>query len=426
MLRDAGHVAYFAGGCVRDELLGLTPSDYDVATDAPPVRISALFRRTSEVGASFGVVLVKSHGVAVEVATFRSEGPYSDRRRPDTVHFSDAPTDARRRDFTINALFLDPLDAGSAPQSPRGGRVIDYVGGTEDLGRRVLRAVGDAEQRLAEDHLRALRAVRLTARLELALDSATGSAIARHARELAGVSRERIGEELRKMLAHPARARAAVLLHELGLDAPVLDEPSRAWLPGGALANLEGSGVPVTSALAAWALDRGVTPDATGGGEVARRWRRALCLSNEETEELKRAIAGVGVLEREWPGLGVARRKRAAGSAWFGESLRLVRIRNAARGEAIGTEVEALAGTDSGIAPPPLVTGDDLIAAGLPPGPGFKVVLDLVYDAQLESRVRTPAEARTLALRLASDRGEGPAGPARTVGGGEPGPSSGV
>ncbi len=399
-LRVAGHVAYFAGGCVRDELLGLDPQDYDVATDAPPVRISSLFKRTSEVGASFGVVLVKAHGVTVEVATFRSEGPYSDRRRPDTVHFSDAPTDARRRDFTINALFLDPLDTARAPQSPRGGHVIDHVSGTEDLARRILRAVGDPEQRLAEDHLRALRAVRLTARLELALDPATAAAISRHARELAGISRERIGEELRKMLLHPSRARAVLLLHELGLDGPVLDEPSRPYQPA-AVAALP-AGASIGAALAAWALDRGATTDAAGGGFVARRWRSALSLSNEETEALKHIIAGVGVLEGQWASLSTAGRKRAAASAWFGDALLVAAARSPQRARSLEADVGALSRTPSGIAPDPLLTGDDLIAAGFIPGPAFKSILDHVYDCQLEDRVRSQEEALALARETAS------------------------
>jgi tRNA nucleotidyltransferase/poly(A) polymerase len=143
-LRGSGHVAYFAGGCVRDELLGLSPTDYDVATDAPPQRIQSLFRRTAEVGAAFGVVLVtpgKDEGApdpaTVEVATFRSDGPYSDSRRPDVVTFSTPEADAKRRDFTVNALFRDPMDESAR----KGGRVIDFVGGETDLNRRVIRAV---------------------------------------------------------------------------------------------------------------------------------------------------------------------------------------------------------------------------------------------------------------------------------------------
>src|SRR5687768_567649 len=150
-LRDAGHVAYFAGGCVRDLLLGLEPKDYDVATDAPPERVRSLFNRTQAVGAAFGVILVRQRDSQVEVATFRSDGRYDDGRRPTGVRFTTAEEDARRRDFTINGLFLDPLD---------GDKVIDFVGGQEDLKAGRLRAIGDPDARFAEDHLRLLRAVR--------------------------------------------------------------------------------------------------------------------------------------------------------------------------------------------------------------------------------------------------------------------------
>ncbi|MEO1128103.1 MAG: CCA tRNA nucleotidyltransferase [Planctomycetota bacterium] len=226
-LTEAGHVAYFAGGCVRDELLGRAPEDYDVATDAPPERISALFRRTREVGRAFGVVLVRKNQIWVEVATFRVEHGYSDGRRPDAVTFCNAEQDALRRDFTINALFIDPLDTGDRP----GGRVIDHVQGLADLDARMVRAVGDPEARLAEDNLRALRAVRFASRLRFALDVGTAEAVRRHATELAGVSRERIGDELRRMFGHAQRADAASYMHALGLDGPTLDEPAMGDVP---------------------------------------------------------------------------------------------------------------------------------------------------------------------------------------------------
>src|SRR5204863_2724342 len=143
-LRDAGHVAYFAGGCVRDQLLGLTPKDYDVATDAPPPRVRQLFNNTQAVGAAFGVILVRHGRSQIEVATFRAEGAYLDGRRPSEVTFTTAEQDARRRDFTINGLFYDPVE----------DKVIDYVGGQRDLEHRWLRAIGDPDRRFAEDHLR--------------------------------------------------------------------------------------------------------------------------------------------------------------------------------------------------------------------------------------------------------------------------------
>src|SRR5436305_2637617 len=166
-LRAAGHDAYFAGGCVRDRLLGREPLDYDIATSAPPETVQALFPRTVPVGAQFGVVLVIADGMPVEVATFRSDAAYVDGRRPSAVHFGSARDDAQRRDFTINALFLDPLS----------GEVVDFVGGRRDLSAGVIRAIGDARSRIAEDRLRMLRAVRLAARLGFATERETHAAI---------------------------------------------------------------------------------------------------------------------------------------------------------------------------------------------------------------------------------------------------------
>lgn len=401
-LRVGGHVAYLAGGCVRDEILGHAAKDYDVATDASPDRIASLFRRTRAVGKAFGVMQVQDRGVTVEVATFREEHGYSDRRRPDAVTFSNAEEDARRRDFTINALFIDPL---APPQSVHGvrveGAVIDHVGGLADIAGRVIRAVGDPDARLAEDNLRALRAVRFAARLGFMLDPATAAAITRHAAELAGVSRERIGEELRRMMVDPSRAIAVSLIESLGLDGSVLNERASGKASRPVLGLLVGPAA-LATALAAWAIDR-AGPDLIVG-ETVIRWRRALCLSNEESDDLRSLLAGVRELRQRWLGLGVAGRKRLAAAPWFGEAIRLLegfepdtaRDRRRAAGE--------LAQTPGGLAPKPLVTGDDLVAAGIAPGKGFGGWLDAVYDAQLEGRVSSAGDALALALRLASGR----------------------
>ncbi len=221
-LRDAGFVAYFAGGCVRDQLLGRTPVDFDVATNAPPDRVRALFPRgqTQEVGSAFGVVLIRpprrSGLQPVEVATFRREFEYRDGRHPDRVEFTDAKTDAQRRDFTINGLFYDPIK----------GRVIDHVDGQEDLRRGIVRAIGNPDKRFDEDKLRMLRAVRIAAALNFRIDPETAQAIRRHAHELVQVSAERIADELRRMLVHPTRARAVELCHECGLLAVIVPELS--------------------------------------------------------------------------------------------------------------------------------------------------------------------------------------------------------
>ncbi|MEK7766953.1 MAG: CCA tRNA nucleotidyltransferase, partial [bacterium] len=181
-LQEAGRVAYFAGGCVRDELLGRTPKDYDVATDATPEAVMALFPKTAPVGVQFGVVRVVTDAGDVEVATFRSDGPYRDGRHPETVVFTDAEHDASRRDFTVNAMFFDPVT----------GRLLDYCGGQDDLARKVIRAVGDPRARFEEDRLRVLRAVRFAAGLGFEMDAGTASAVREFAPRLAEVAWERI------------------------------------------------------------------------------------------------------------------------------------------------------------------------------------------------------------------------------------------
>jgi len=390
-LRDAGHTAYFAGGCVRDELLGLDPTDYDVATDARPDALTGMFKRTAEVGASFGVVLVKERGVTIEVATFREEGPYTDKRRPDHVSFADEVTDAHRRDFTVNALFLDPLDEADdlEHRSPMGGRVIDHVDGLRDLQARVIRAVGDPEKRLSEDHLRALRAVRIAARLGFSIDPGTAASITWHAKDLEGVSRERIGEEIQRMMVDPSRARAAEMLERLELDGVVLQEEGGDVGEHATLARLPAD-ASYPLALGAWATDRGSDPAAGG------RWRKALCLSNEERGRLLDILDGVRRLGDDWSGMGVAERKRAASAAWFGEALELTRAIDRSRARAIGDEVRTLAATHGGLSPEPLVSGDDLVSEGFSPGPRFKLLLDAAYDAQLEGRVGSREEAMEL------------------------------
>ncbi len=214
VLQEAGHCAYFAGGCVRDRLLGIEPKDYDVATDASPQQVRAIFNRTVAVGEHFGVILVQLKGEKIEVATFRAEGKYSDHRRPDVVEFTDAQADAQRRDFTINGMFEDPI----------ADEVIDFVGGQADLANKVIRAIGKPGDRLAEDHLRALRAVRFSARFGFEIEPLTAEAIREHAGDLLGVSRERIGHELRAMFREESAYEAVKLLSELELDGPALLE----------------------------------------------------------------------------------------------------------------------------------------------------------------------------------------------------------
>ncbi|MGL6074219.1 MAG: CCA tRNA nucleotidyltransferase [Fimbriiglobus sp.] len=212
-LQMEGFIAYWAGGCVRDELLGLTPADYDIATNATPSEVQKIFHRSHSFGASFGVVEVlgprdaAGEWLKVQVATFRTDGHYSDGRRPDSVTYSSPQEDAERRDFTINGMFMDPLT----------GQVMDYVGGRSDLIERVLRAIGDPVARFTEDKLRILRAVRMAARFELTIETRTFDAIQAMAHEIHSVSAERITEEYRKILKHPRRVFGVELLLLSGL-----------------------------------------------------------------------------------------------------------------------------------------------------------------------------------------------------------------
>ncbi len=213
-LHQSGYEALLAGGCVRDRLLGKTPKDYDVATNATPDQVMALFPGALTVGAHFGVVIVRKDGHQIEVATFRSDGEYKDGRRPESVVFSTAEEDAQRRDFTINGLFGDPIQ----------NRVIDYVGGEADLEKRLLRAIGDPEKRFAEDRLRLLRAVRFATVLGFEIEPLTWAAVQRHAADIKEVSAERIRDELIKIFLHPNRLRGFDLLVESGLMEAVFPE----------------------------------------------------------------------------------------------------------------------------------------------------------------------------------------------------------
>ena len=231
-LRLGGFQALWAGGCVRDELLGLTPKDYDVATDAMPKDVGVLFRRTVAVGESYLVVEVLGPRQAgkplkIQVATFRSDISYSDGRHPDEVKPLTPREDALRRDFTINGMFEDPLS----------GEVIDHVGGQDDLRAGVLRAIGDPVERFREDRLRLLRAARMAARFNLRLDPATADAIRKMASGISAVSAERIADELRKMLTDPRRARPATApgigIGRSGVAGGDADERAAAGAAGG-------------------------------------------------------------------------------------------------------------------------------------------------------------------------------------------------
>jgi len=389
-LRSNDSIAYLAGGCVRDQLLGVVPKDYDVATSAHPEHIAELFKKTAAVGAAFGVMLVRDFGPTIEVATFRSDGPYSDARRPDHVHYSSPAEDAQRRDFTINALFLDPSDDGD--------KIIDFVDGQADIKARILRAVGDPDARLKEDHLRALRAVRFAARYELAIDSKTNEAIKAHASDLKGVSVERIGGEIRNMMEYRSRPNAAKLVQSLGLDKVIFGGPCLAPdLP--TLTALSDDAHPIV-ALTAWAYDR-IGPEVLSHtGAIESRWASKLDLSNLQREFFVSVLDISGLYLNNWKSKTQAQRKRICARRFSQWAMFLAM--------AIDEEATQDAHFDSvlfehdgiGLSPEPLITGQTLIDMGHTPGQTFKEVLDRVYDAQLEGKIVSFESARNLAQEL--------------------------
>ncbi|HUB25143.1 MAG TPA: CCA tRNA nucleotidyltransferase [Tepidisphaeraceae bacterium] len=398
-LTASGHVAYFAGGCVRDTLLGLQPADYDVATDAPPDRVRKLFPNTQAVGAAFGVILVRQGRSVVEVATFRTDGVYSDGRHPDKVRFASAEEDAQRRDFTINGLFLDPVK----------DQVIDYVGGQADLTARRLRAIGEPAKRFEEDHLRLLRGVRFAARFDLQIEPATAAAIRHAAPRLKGISPERIAEELRLMLTPVTRQRAWPLLWDLELMPVIFRMLTIAAGPRRPLFEQLVVGEPISFGLALAAAALEVTGKTqlerseTRGAVAAIR--KSLRISNEESEAMQ------GILESLPPLLAtgeptLAMKKRFLALPASSDARMLLAALAAIgafveRAKSLADEFAALEKTD--FAPSPLITGDDLTAAGMTPGPAFKRILDAVYDEQLEGRILTKETGLNAAARLAKE-----------------------
>lgn len=388
-LRNAGFEALWAGGCVRDQLLGLTPQDYDIATRATPDEVRKLFghKRTIAVGESFGVITVlgsRREG-NIEVATFRTDGGYSDGRHPDQVQYSTPEHDAARRDFTINGLFYDPLV----------GEVRDYVGGQADLEAGIVRAIGAPEDRIAEDKLRMLRAVRFAARFDFCIDAGTLAAMQHHADEIAQVSGERIGAEMRAMLVHPSRARALRLLRESELEARVLPETRQLvesnWQATlDLLCRFKQPSFPLTLAGVLYPLG---TTRVTSS--IATRWK----LANRDVDRadwlLDNVHAALTASTMPWPSL--QRLLTNEGAA------ELVTLAAGVAGED-DSSVRAcrakLALPRAELDPPPLLTGGDLIAAGFTPGPEFSTLLERVRDAQLEGHIESKedaiARARTL------------------------------
>jgi poly(A) polymerase len=412
-LRDHGFTAYFAGGCVRDKLLGVEPKDFDVATDAQTPDVLRLFPQTVPVGAQFGVVLVLHEGTQVEVATFRSDGTYVDGRHPTSVRFSDAREDALRRDFTINGMFYDPLT----------GQLIDYVDGRRDLTAGLIRAIGDPHARFAEDRLRMLRGVRLAARLGFTITPETFAAIQELAPTIVDIAWERIGDEVSKILTEGGASRAFQLLAESGLLPVILPEidamrgveQSPDFHPEGdvfvhTLLLLDKLDQP-TETLALGALLHDVAKPVCRAQSEKRitfygHCERGAEMAVDICQRLRRSRetwGRVAYLVKNHlrlisaPEMRTSTLKRFLREEGIEELLELARIDAlSSSGDLRPYEFCRQKLSELGpeqIAPPRLLTGRDLIDLGLQPGPRFKEILHAVEDAQLEGRLRTPEDA---------------------------------
>ncbi len=411
-LAQAGYETYFAGGCVRDALLGRTAKDFDVATAALPDVVEALFPRTTAVGKSFGVVVVLQKEGPVEVATFRSDGAYSDGRRPDAVEFRSAREDAQRRDFTINGLFLDP----------ESGRLVDFVGGVDDLRRRIVAAIGVPADRFREDHLRMLRAVRFAGVLEFDLSPETAAAIRELAPCVAKVSGERIGQELVRILGESPKAGASLRqLAGLGLLEVVLPEvaalqgveqPPRFHPEGDVFTHtclmLDSMPPPPRDprlALAVLLHDVGkpptfsVEPLAGGveiirfkqhapvGARMAERILRRLKLPGDWIEEVS-AMVRRHMMFSEVSKMRSSTLRRFMAAPTFPLELELVRLDAQHSSGDLSDHAFVLdrfsSYRDEPVLPPRWVCGDDLLALGIPSGRRLGALLRAAYDRQLE------------------------------------------
>jgi tRNA nucleotidyltransferase/poly(A) polymerase len=409
-LRDAGYEALWAGGCVRDALLGIEPSDYDVATNATPDQIRQCFgrKRTLAIGAAFGVITVlgRKGQAPVEVATFRQDAPYSDGRHPDHVTFSTAEQDAQRRDFTINGLFYDPLKE----------ELVDYVGGREDLNRGIIRAIRDPFERFEEDKLRLLRAVRFAATFNFEMDPETFEAVKSKADQITVVSAERIAAEMRRILVHPHRTVAVRMLQTTGLlsvllpESKVLENAAEVsnrhgcdyWTSTLAiLSQLDEPSFRVGLAGLLWGIYQLVEAPAVLVNNISRRWR----LSNDESKGAAWLLAKEGIIRRasrvDWPALQALLIDESV------EELLLLARAVASTLQDNTDEIEfcrqKLSLPSSELNPEPLITGDDLRREGMVPGPAFRHILETVRNAQLNGDVESKQQAIELARRIGAE-----------------------
>ena len=370
-LRRRGHEAYLVGGCVRDMVMHIEPSDYDIATSARPEDVVKIFPRTESIGVQFGVILVIHQGHAFEVATFRSDEAYVDGRRPTGVTFTDAKQDVLRRDFTINGLLYDPV----------ADRVIDYVDGQADIDAKLVRAIGDPFARFEEDKLRILRAVRFGARLGYRIEPATWDAVVKMAPSIHQVSSERIREELVRILTEGQAAVGTRMLEESGLRREILPEVE--WN-----SHLERS---------LEMLQKDAQPDFAMAVLLHETTLLQVQGIIERLKFSRAEIHHVLALVENLPNFYKVRKmslsqiKRFFRLFRFEDHLELARIHGTAAAEDLADYSHALrtyeGWSPQDITPRPLISGEDLIALGFSPGPRFKEILTRVEDEQLEGRL---------------------------------------
>ncbi|MCC7300502.1 MAG: CCA tRNA nucleotidyltransferase [Verrucomicrobia bacterium] len=406
-IRKAGFAAFFAGGAVRDRLLGRSARDFDIATSATPDQIEALFPKTVAVGKAFGVIVVVQDGTETEVATFRTDGGYQDGRRPDSVHFCGAEEDAKRRDFTVNGMFYDPIE----------DKVIDYVGGQADLQKKIIRAIGEPERRFAEDHLRMLRAVRFAHTLGFEIEPATRAAIQRHAQDLAKISAERIENEFSRTLTESLRPGDALKeLVELGLMKTIMPEilpmigqeqppefhpegdvfihtclmlnlmknPSR---PLAYTVLLHDVGKPATAFMGEDRLR--FHGHERKSAEMAEEILRRLKLPTKEIKQIVAAIDG-HMRFKDVQKMNKSTLRKLMGAETFDLELELHRVDCSGSHGLLDNYHFLLQKAEEmknePILPERWVTGKDLRDFGVQPGPRMGELLQLAYDAQLEGR----------------------------------------
>jgi len=435
-LQKAGFAAFWVGGCVRDFLLGREPGDYDIATSALPAQIEKLFSRTIPVGRKFGVIVVVEGKHQFQVATFRAEADYQDGRHPESVHFADARADAVRRDFTVNGLFFDPLRK----------ELHDWVGGEADLRAKLIRTIGSPTERFSEDHLRLLRAVRFAVQLDFSIEPETFNAIRRLALRIQGISAERIREELIKLFRPPYASRGLALLRDSGLLGPVLPEiaatqaceQSPDFHPEGnvfehlllMLLHLP----PEADPSLPWAvllhdvakpLTAAPNPQTGGihfygheriGADMAERILERLRFPRRQIDAIVKAVR-CHMQFKDARGMRKSTLRRLLLRPTFPLELQLHRL------DCLGSHgsldvyeflvEEAKALEKQPHIRPPLLTGHDLQAMGMKPGPPMGALLAEIREKQLQDELKTPAEARKWARRKLAESGKEPEQPSR-------------